>query len=115
MIKTFFYTEIIGALGLLRGMVASGPSRMAALAAAAIGLLALAAKYIPPIAGLTGTDSGNIAAQIVHMADGMALPLAATCALALSAFLKGRRWWVIDALHVGLAAVFFGLWGYTLL
>ncbi len=58
MIKTFFYIEVIGALALVRIFVAKGPSRIAALATVVIALIGIAAKYVPPIAGLMGQGSG---------------------------------------------------------
>lgn len=115
MIKTFFYTELIGLLGLIRALSASRASAWAGAGAFLIGAIAIAAKYVPRLANLTGTEIARSAAHVVNAGEGMALPLAATLILALSAILPGRRWWGIDALHVICAAIFFGLWGYTLL
>lgn len=115
MIKTFFYVEAIGVLGLIRAMVATGPSRWAALGAFVLALTGVAAKYVPPVVGLTGSDIGRSAAQVVNAGGGMALPLGVSLVLALSALLKGRRWWLLDAAHLLGATLFFGLWGYTLL
>lgn len=120
MIKTFFFIEFIGLLAILRIFTAKGPSRIAALAAFLVALIGVAAKYVPPLAGLIGTEIGRIAAQIVNQGvisagSGMALPILVSVLFALSWRMEGRRWWGLDALH-GIAVVaFFGLWVYTLL
>ncbi len=118
MIKTFFYIEVIGALALVRLFVASGPSRIAALLTVLVALVGVAAKYVPPLAGLTGETPGRIAAHIVNQGvitqgSGMALPVTASLLLALSWRLRGHRWWGLDALHLLCAIGFFGLWIYT--
>mgnify|MGYP000642763196 CR=1 FL=1 len=120
MIKTFFYVELIGILALLRCIVGTGPSRGAAFAAFGVALVGVSAKYVPPLAGLTGTDIGRVAANVVNQGvisagSGMALPLIVTLLFALSWRMQGRRWWALDALHALAALVFFGLWIYTLL
>ncbi len=118
MIKTFFYIEVIGALAVVRVVVSSGPSRRAALATFLVALLGIGAKYVPALAGLTGTDVGRIAAQIVNQGmisagSGMALSVVVSVLFALSWRLEGRRWWGLDALHLICAIGFFGLWIYT--
>jgi protein-S-isoprenylcysteine O-methyltransferase Ste14 len=118
MIKTFFYIEFIGILSLIRILVSRGPSRWAAFAALSIALVGVAAKYVPPLAGLIGTDLGRVASWIVNQGvlqagSGMALPLLVSILFALSWRLAGRRWWVLDALHLIAAICFFGLWYFT--
>ncbi|MGB7319048.1 MAG: hypothetical protein WBC85_13870 [Planktotalea sp.] len=115
MIKTFFYVEVIGALALVRVFVARGPSRRAALVAVMIALIGIGAKYIPPLAGLTGSEAARVASFIVNQGvieagSGMALPIAVSAAFALSWHLEGRRWWGLDAAHLIMALAFFGLW-----
>ncbi len=118
MIKTFFFIEVIGALALIRVFVASGPSRRAALGAFVLALIGVAAKYVPPLAGLTGTEPARIAAMIVNQGviqagSGMALPIAVSALFALSWHLEGRRWWTLVAIHLVAALAFFGHWIYT--
>jgi len=120
MIKTFFYVEAIGVLGFIRFLSARRASRVFAALTVITALIALAAKYIPPLAGLTGTEPARYADMVlkagVHSTgDGMVLPAAATVFFAISALAPGRRWWLLDALFVLAALGFFGLWTYTLL
>lgn len=120
MIKTFFYVECIGVLALIRSFSARGSSRLAALAALLVTLVGVAAKYGPALAGLIGTEIGRTAdlivkAGLLQEGSGMVLPLAVSALFGLSALLPGRRWWVLDALHLIAALGFFGLWTYTLL
>ena len=118
MIKTFFYIEFVGALALVRVFSSSGASRGAAALAFLIALLGVAAKYAPPLAGLTGTDVGNIASRLVQQGiidagSGMALPIIVSVTFMMSWRMVGRRWWALDALHLIAAICFFGLWIYT--
>ena len=118
MIKTFFYIEVIGALALTRCFVARGPSRLFALGSLGIALLGVAAKYVPPLAGLTGSEPARIASLIVNQGvldagSGMALPIAVSALFAMSWRAQGRRWWALDALHLCAALCFFGLWVFT--
>lgn len=118
MIKTFFFVEVIAVLALIRAIVGKGASRLAALASFALAIVAIAAKYGPPLAGLVGTEIGRIAdlitkAGVLNSGSGMAMPIAVSLLFALSAFVTGRRWWALDALHALAALGFFGLWIYT--
>lgn len=120
MIKTFFYIETIGAFALICTLIATGPSRLMSFGTFLLALIGVAAKYIPPLAGLTGEMPGRIAAYIVNQGiitsgSGMALPIAVSILFALSWRLRGHRWWALDALHLICALGFFGLWIYTLL
>ena len=120
MIKTFFYIEVIGALALVRIFVAKGPSRIAALATVVIALIGIAAKYVPPIAGLNGTGIGRMTSLILNQGifnagSGMALPVLVSLLFALTYRLQGRKWWGLDLLHLLCALGFFGLWAFTLL
>ena len=118
MFKTFFYVELIGGLALLRVFTAKGPSRIAAYITFIIALIGVAAKYVPPLAGLTGTDIGRVASQIVNQGvldagSGMALPIIVSVFFLMSSRMRGRRWWGLDAVHFIIALCFFGLWIYT--
>lgn len=118
MIKTFFYVEVIGALAVIRLFSAIGASRWLAFATVVIAATGTAAKYVPPLAGLTGTEIGRTAAMIVNQGvitpgSGMALPILTSAVFALSWRAKGQRWWLLDALHLICAISFFGLWIYT--
>lgn len=120
MIKTFFYVEFVGLLALLRVFSASGSSRLAALLAFCVALIGIAAKYVPPLAGLMGTDLARYADHIVNSGvlrdgSGMALPLVVSLLFAVSAFLPGRRWWALDFVFAIAATGFWGLYVYTLL
>jgi hypothetical protein len=120
MIKTFFYVEFIGALALLRSNIAKGPARLAAFTALLIALVGVAAKYLPALEGFSDSEAGRFASAIVHQgvinpSSGMALPFAVSAFMALSFFLRGRRWWALDAIHFIAASAFFGLWIYTLI
>lgn len=110
MAKTFFYIELIAALSLVRAFAAKSAARSAALAAFTVAIAGVMAKYLPAILALTGTDIGAMAANYVNAGNGMALPLAASALLFLSAGLPGRRWWGLDALHMLIFAAFVGLW-----
>lgn len=117
MFKTFFYVEIIGVLALIRVFSSKSPSRIAALLAFVVALIGVAAKYVPPLAGLTGTDIGRIASHIVHLGvfeagSGMALPILVSVIFMMSWRMMGRRWWLLDAFHLLMALSFFGLWVY---
>lgn len=119
MIKTFFYIEFVGVLAAIRANVAKGPARFAALTALFVALLGIAAKYLPAMEGMSDSGAGRLASSIVHQGvinegSGMALPFAVSAFMALSFFLRGRRWWMLDAIHFIAAAAFFVLWMYSL-
>jgi len=117
--KTFFFVEIVGALAIVRIFTASGPSRRAATGAAVLALLTIAAKYGPPIVGITDPDILRATSRITNQGlfyagSGMALPICVSVMFGWSWFLDGRRWWMLDALHLLVALSFFSLWIYTL-
>lgn len=118
-IKTFFFIELIGCLALIRVFTSSRASRHAALGALLLAAVGIAAKYVPPLAGITAPEILRIASQITNLGifksqSGMALPICVSLLFALSWCLEGRRWWGLDALHALAAAGFFSLWIYTL-
>lgn len=118
MIKTFFYIEFVAALALIRSIVATGRARRFALLSLGVALIGIAANFLPPLIGLTGTDWARIASRIVNQGifetgSGMALPIAVSALFALSWRAEGRRWWALDALHLIAALGFFGLWVFT--
>ncbi|MEM9581067.1 MAG: hypothetical protein AAF891_10305 [Pseudomonadota bacterium] len=120
MIKTFFFVEIIGLLGLVRLVTASRLSRLFAGLAVLFVILCIAAKYVPAVAGLTGTEPARYASQLINAGilqtgSGMAVPVIAAILFGASSLAPGRRWWGLDALFVLWCLGFFGLWGYTLL
>lgn len=120
MIKTFFYIEAIGALGVIRALSAAKTSRVFASLTVLVALIAIAAKYVPALAGLTDTDPARYAdwitkAGVLGTGDGMAVPLGVTLLFGISALAPGRRWWLLDALFILCALGFFGLYAYTLL
>lgn len=118
MFKTFFYVELIGLLAVIRVFTAKGPSRIAAALTLFIALIGVAAKYVPPLAGLTGSEIASIASKVVNQGvleagSGMALPIIVSVFFLMSSRMKGRRWWALDAIHFVIALSFFGLWIYT--
>ena len=89
-VQSFLYAPVIALLALTRLAVGHGPSRLWALTAAALALGAMFLQFGPA----------------TRVAGGMALPLAPSLALAVSALVRGRRWRGIDWLH-GLALLGF--------
>ena len=109
-LKTTLYLPVVLLLALLRSVMAHGPSRLLALAAVVIAALGIAARFAPPLLGLTGGTVAQIAYDIANAGGGMIIATLASVPLALSAVVPGRRWIVLDALHGLLIAALFVLW-----
>jgi hypothetical protein len=108
--KTTVYLPTLLLLAVVRAFVAKGPARVFAIIAIAVAVLGLAARFGPPMLGLSGGTLSQIAYDMVNAGGGMAILLAATVPMALSAILPERRWPVLDALHALLVAALFLLW-----
>jgi hypothetical protein len=108
--KTTVYLPALLLLAVVRAFVAKGPARIFAIIAIAVAVLGLAARFGPPVLGLSGGTLSQIAYDMVNAGGGMAILLAATVPMALSAILPERRWPVLDALHALLVAALFLLW-----
>ena len=109
-LKTSLYLPAVLFLGLLRALIAKGPSRGFAIIAMAVAVLGIAARFGPPLLGLSGGNLSQIAYDIANAGGGMVIALAATVPLALSAILPGRRWPQLDGLHGLLVSALFLLW-----
>jgi hypothetical protein len=109
-LKTTFYLPAVLLLALLRVTLARGPARVAAGLALLVAGLGIAARFGPPLLGLSGGALAQAAYGLANAASGMGMVLAATALLALSGLLPGRRWLVIDAAHGLLVAALFLLW-----
>ncbi|WP_238366191.1 hypothetical protein [Mesobacterium pallidum] len=110
-LKKFLYLEILLVLAVARSIVARGPARWAGLVSVLLALLGLAAQFGPAISGASDGTLYRAAFTAVNAVQGIALPLVASLPLAISAVLRGRRWWGIDALHALLIAALVVLWG----
>ncbi|MFU8880930.1 MAG: hypothetical protein ACNA7Q_01075 [Rhodobacterales bacterium] len=109
-LKTTLYLPVILALALLRVLIATGPARAMAGVAIAVAVLGIAARFVPPMIGLSGGTLAKSAYAVANAGGGMAIVLAASLPLAISAVLPGRRWRVLDALHVLLISALFVMW-----
>lgn len=109
-LKTTFYLPALLILALLRLLAASGAARLAALMAVLVALAGMAARFAPPLLGLTGGPAAQAAYALANAAGGMALPLLASALLLASGGLAGTRWRWIDLLHLLLLTGLCGLW-----
>ncbi|MFU8864908.1 MAG: hypothetical protein ACNA7O_13415 [Rhodobacterales bacterium] len=109
-LKTTFYLPVVLLLSLLRAIIAKGPARAFALLAAVIALAGIIARFGPPLLGMSGGPVAQFAYAVANAGGGMAMALAASVPLAISAFAPGRRWPVLDALHGLLVSALFVLW-----
>lgn len=109
-LKTTLYLPVVLLLALVRAVVGHRASRYLAIAAVLIAALGVAARFAPPLLGLTGGTVAQVAHAIANAGSGMIVPLAASLPLAVSAVVPGRRWIGIDALHGLLIAALFVLW-----
>ena len=105
-VQSFLYAPVIALLALTRLAVGHGPSRLWALTAAALALGAMFLQFGPALMNLYEGWLPVFAGNATRVAGGMALPLAPSLALAVSALVRGRRWRGIDWLH-GLALLGF--------
>ncbi len=113
LLKEFFYLPVVAILALLRSGVAQGPSRQAGMLALVLAVLGSAAQLGPAVFGFGGGAVMQAGIRAGDLANGMALPLAASLPLALSAVLRGVRWRWIDLVHLTLLAALLGLWTLT--
>lgn len=109
-LKKFVYLEVVVLLALMRSLAARGAARWTALLALVIAAVGIAAQFGPAVTGLYSGPVYRASATAVNAGTGLALPLAASAALALSAVVPGRRWWGIDAVHALLVAALLVLW-----
>ncbi len=112
-LQTFFYLPLLLALGLCRSGAARGASRWFGVLSVAIALTGIAAHFGPPFFKLYTGPLPQFASLATKAAGGMALPLAASAPLTLSAFLQERRWKWVDWAHGLLFVALIGLWGWT--
>lgn len=108
--KASIYLPVVLLLALLRSVLGRGPSRLWALVAVGIAALGIAARFAPPLLGLTGGSVAQIAYDIVNAGGGMVILLAASAPLMMSRCVQGWRWRGIDALHSLLIAALAVLW-----
>jgi hypothetical protein len=111
--KKFIYLAVIALLALVRAGIGRGLSRWLALIALSVAATGLAARYVPPLAGIYQGPVYANATRITLAAQEMGVLLAASVPLALSGMVPGRRWWAIDALHALVFVALFGLWWVT--
>ena len=109
-LRTTLYLPAVLVLAALRALVSAGPSRRLALIAIVIAVLGIAARFVPPLTGISGGTLAVAAYNIANAGGGMASALVASLPLALSAVVPGRRWLVLDALHGLLVSALFLLW-----
>jgi hypothetical protein len=112
-LKTTIYLPALLMLALLRGIIGAGPARGLALVAVAVAAIGIAARFAPPLMGLTGGPLAQAAYSVANAGGGMVILLAASLPLALSGVVPVRRWPVIDAVHGLLIAALFVLWWLT--
>lgn len=110
MLKTTLYLPSVAVLALVRVLTATGASRALAALALLVAGLGIAARFLPPLLGLSGGTLAQVAYSLANAGGGMVIALAASAPLALSGMVAGRRWWGIDALHGLLVAGLFLLW-----
>ncbi len=111
---TFAFPALIGLLGLIRAVIASGASRVCAVAALILawGTLGLVLADLPKV--------GFVAAWLVILQDatdrfGWGVWVAVlSLPLVLSALVEGRRWWGVDLVHLVLVAGLTGLWYFAI-
>ena len=109
-LKTTFYLPALLILALLRALGADGPARGMAVLALLVALVGIAARYLPPLLGLTGGTVAQAAYALANAAGGMALPLLASALMLASGVMAGARWRWIDLLHLLLLTGLCGLW-----
>lgn len=109
-LKTTVYLPVVLLLALLRALIATGPARAFALVAVVIAVLGMAARFGPPLLGISGGSVAQFAYAVANAGGGMGMALAASVPLTFSAVLAGRRWPVLDALHGLLVSALFVLW-----
>ncbi|ANT61017.1 hypothetical protein AYJ57_11965 [Salipiger sp. CCB-MM3] len=109
LLKSFGYPAVLALLSLLRALVARGPAQLAALPSLLMAALVLYAGLAPALQ-LTQNPLYPPLSHALALSQGLPALLIASAPLALSAFLGGRRWRWIDALHLLLVLALLGLW-----
>jgi hypothetical protein len=110
LLKTTLYLPAVAVLALIRVLGARGAARGLAGLALGIAALGIAARFGPPLMGLSGGALAQAAYIVANAGGGMVIALTASVPLALSGMVPGRRWWGIDAAHGLLLAGLFLLW-----
>jgi hypothetical protein len=111
--KTTLYLPAIAVLALLRVLIARDWARIFAALALLVALVGIAARFAPPLLGLSGGPVAQASYGIANAGGGMVIVLAASVLLALSALVPGRRWIGLDLLHGLLIGALFLLWWLT--
>ena len=77
-LKTMIYLPALLMLALLRGIIGAGPARGLALVAVAVAAIGIAARFAPPLMGLTGGPLAQAAYSVANAGGGMVILLAAS-------------------------------------
>lgn len=112
-LKSFIYLEVLALLALARVVLGGGPARLAALLSLALAAVGLYASLGPALASAQGLAYPPLVpalARALSWQQGIPALLLASAPLALSAGLPGRRFRLIDMLHMLLIAALLGLW-----
>jgi len=112
-VKQGIYLLLLLPLAVIRRAAARDRARQAGSIALLLCIAGLAARYLPEILGVYEGTLFRLAGLWRSLWGGMAMNLAASAALGVSAFLPGRRWWGIDLAHALLFAALAGLWAYA--
>ena len=112
-LKKFLYLELILFLALIRMVVARRGARFFAFLAFLAAFAGIAAIFGPALMNIYSGPIFIYSAQLSNAVQGLAMPLAASVLFALSALMPGRRWAVLDGVHVLLFASLATLWWLT--
>lgn len=110
LLKTSLYLPAIVVLGGLRALGSSEQARAWGILAVVVAVLGLAARFGPGLLGFAGGPVAQAASAMTAAGDGMAMAMAGSVPLAVSALMPGRRWLWVDALHILLISALFVLW-----
>ncbi len=105
--KSFVYLEVLSILALVRSLFGRGPSRMAAMLSLILAALGIYESIAPVYVHVRSLPALS---RLLAWQQGLPALLLASLPLALSAALPGRRFRLIDVLHIALVAALFGLW-----
>lgn len=112
-LQSFFYLPLLASLCTFRVGAGRGPARLLAALSLLLALAGIAAHFGPALLKLYTGPLPQMASTLTKSGGGMALPLAASLPLVVSAFVPGWRWRWVDLAHGVLIAVLLGLWGWT--
>ncbi|MDO6729328.1 hypothetical protein Q4577_04805 [Marinovum sp. 2_MG-2023] len=112
-LQSGLYLPILFMLAVCRVWAGPANARILAGLSAVIALLGIAAHFGPAVLNLYTGPLPQYASLVTKYHGGMALPLAASLPLLVSAFLPGRAWKWLDLAHMCLIAALVGLWGWT--